>query len=210
MKLFEKFDKVFLINLKKRADRLDFFKEQVKKFNLGEFEIFEAIDTTKKTMQELNIHYPPGAYGLIQSNIEILKIALEKNYESICIIEDDCVFKDNITDVEKYFNFLPSDWDLLYFGGNHNYNSGVPEPIEINEHIIKLYHSYTTHFVCIKKHMYEKLISDFSSFSQPLDLMYIKFQRENNVYSFKPGITTQLPGFSDILGYNANYLNAIN
>lgn len=210
MKLFDRFDKVFLINLKKRTDRLNNFIDQVNKFDLGKFEVFEAIDSTDKKSEELNIHFSPGAYGLITTNIEILKKSIEENYETICIIEDDCVFKDNISEINTYYNFLPSDWDILYFGGNHNYNAGVPEPIEINEHTIKLQHSYTTHFICIKRHMFEKLIEDFSKFSNPLDLMYIRFQRENNVYSFRPGITTQLPGFSDILGYNSNYLNHIN
>ena len=160
-------------------------------------------------MQELDIYYPSGAYGLILSNIEIFKIAIERNYESICIIEDDCLFKENIVEVDSYFNFLPSDWDLLYFGGNHCYNAGVPEPIPVNEHVIRLQNTKTTHFVCIKRHLFQKLIDYFSKFHGPIDDMYVNFQRWHNAYAFIPGLATQQPGFSDVLGYNANYLEHI-
>jgi GR25 family glycosyltransferase involved in LPS biosynthesis len=208
MKLFDRFDKVFLINLKKRTDRLNDFIEQVNKFDLGKFEIFEAYDLTDKTSKELDINFSPGAHGLITTNIEILKKSIEENYQTICIIEDDCFFKDNISEIDTYYNFLPSDWDILYFGGNHNH-SGGPPPIKINEHVIKLQHTYTTHFVCIKRHMFEGLIEEFSKFICPIDLMYLKFQRENNVYCFNPGICSQSPGFSDISGNNTNYLDWI-
>ena len=41
MKLFEKFDKTFLINLKKREDRLHNFIDQVNNYDLGNFKIFK-------------------------------------------------------------------------------------------------------------------------------------------------------------------------
>ena len=53
--------------------------------------------------------------------------------------------------------------------------------------------------------MFEPIIETISTYEHPIDVMYIKFQRNNNVYSFYPGITSQQPGFSDILGYNQDY-----
>jgi len=208
MKLFDRFDKVFLINLKKREDRLKNFIDQVNYFDLGDFEIVEAIDTSNQT--NITNRMRPGAYGLIQTYIQILQKSIDNNYETICIIEDDCLFLDEITNVEYYYNFLPNDWDILYYGGNHNYHTNFTKPIEINKHVLKLQHTHSCHFICIKKHMFEPLKTFFSNFYGPLDVMYVKFQLENNVYSFTPNLTTQKPGFSDIEQTEVNYLNIIN
>ena len=37
MKLFDRFNKVYCVNLDKRPDRLENFKNQVEKYDLGEF-----------------------------------------------------------------------------------------------------------------------------------------------------------------------------
>lgn len=209
MRLFDRFDKVFLINLKRRKDRLDFFQSQVDKFDLGNFEVVEAVDTSNESNR--NKRMMPGAYGLIETNIKIFEKSIEENYETICIIEDDCMFLDEINNVEYYYNYLPQDWDMLYYGCNHNYHApNFPRPIMINEHVLKLQHSHSAHFVVIKKTMYEKIKSFICNFHGPLDVMYVKFQLENNVYSFNPNLTTQKPGFSDIELVDVNYLNIIN
>ena len=95
MKLFERFDKVFCINLKRRPERLEQFKEEVDKFDLGNFETFEAIDGNTIAQNNLGV-LKPSEKGLIESNIKILKNCIEKKYSSVLIIEDDCLFTDEI------------------------------------------------------------------------------------------------------------------
>ena len=71
MRLFDRFDKVYCINLKRRPERLQEFTDEVNKFNLGEFEVFEAIDgnNIKNTRRQLK----PSEQGLIESNLKIIK-----------------------------------------------------------------------------------------------------------------------------------------
>lgn len=66
----------FLVNLERRPDRLESIKKEMG--YLGwDYEYFRAVDT--------NTHV-----GCSLSHIEILRLAKEKNYEKVLIIEDDC------------------------------------------------------------------------------------------------------------------------
>ncbi len=90
MGFFEMFDNVYCVNLKHRQDRKANILSQCAKYKLGKVEFFEAINGKE---HQNNYNLLPGAFGLILSNIEILKNAKEKKYNSIIILEDDCYFK---------------------------------------------------------------------------------------------------------------------
>lgn len=66
----------YVINLERRSDRLESITNEMNYIG-WEFELFNAVDT--------NSHV-----GCSLSHIEILKIAKERSYESVLIIEDDC------------------------------------------------------------------------------------------------------------------------
>jgi hypothetical protein len=68
----------FLMNLKKREDRLNEFISQVNHYDLGNFEVFEAVDGSliENNHNTLN----NGEVGIIHSTINILKKSIEKNY----------------------------------------------------------------------------------------------------------------------------------
>jgi glycosyl transferase family 25 len=202
-KLFDKFDKVFCINLPHRTDRRESFISEVNKYDLGNFEFFDAY-YGQKLPNPHNIL--PGNVGLIKTNIEILKKAIDDNLNNIVIIEDDCVFTDEILNIDSYFEKLPEKWDMLYFGGNHNYHwHGVPNPIIVNEKVLKLVHSFTTHFIIINKNMFSVLIEKLSSYSHPIDVIYAEIQKNYDVYSFYPSIAKQSTGYSDIENREINY-----
>ena len=82
MRLFDRFDKVYCVNLDRRPDRLENFKKEVEKYNLGEFERFSAYDSNKLDVSK----YPPllklGVVGLILSNLDIIKDAKNNNYKT--------------------------------------------------------------------------------------------------------------------------------
>lgn len=68
----------FVINLKRRPDRLESIKKEMGYMN-WDFELFDAIDTN-------------SYMGCTFSHLEILKIAKERNYDKVMVIEDDCFF----------------------------------------------------------------------------------------------------------------------
>ena len=204
MKLFDKFDKVYCINLDRRPDRLENFKKEVEKYNLGEFERFSAYDGKELNLTN-NHNLKPGEIGIIKSNLDIIKDAKKNNYKTILIIEDDCVFNDEIINFEDYFNLLPIDWHMLYMGGNHNTHMGYQPPLRINDKVVKLHHTFTTHFVGINQTMFDIIEQSLNNTIQPIDVIYSDLQKKYNVYSFTPAIALQLDGFSDIEGNNINY-----
>lgn len=204
MKLFDRFDKVYCINLKRRPKRLQEFTEEVNKFNLGNFEVFEAIDGNDiKTTRAKRLK--PSEQGLIESNLRIIKECIKNNYNNVLIIEDDCVFSDEVLKVDEYFKFLPDDWDMLYMGGNHNTHVNMTPPQIINEKVCKLHHTFSTHFVGINHTLFEELNFKLNLTNEPLDVCYTKIQKNKNVYSFYPAIAKQRIGFSDIQNRNVDY-----
>lgn len=197
MKLFERFDKVYCINLKRRPERLKEFQDEVNKFDLGVFEIFEAIDGNSIKNKRTN-KLKLSEQGLIESNLLIIKECIKNDYKNVLIIEDDCIFTDDVTNLNNFFDKLPNDWDMLYMGGNHNTHMGIAPPKIINDKICKLHHTFSTHFVAIKNTLFSELEFILSITSEPLDVTYVNLQKNKNVYSFYPAIAKQRVGFSDI------------
>lgn len=67
----------FVVNLKRRSDRLESIQKEMDYIG-WDYELFEAVDT--------NSHI-----GCTRSHCEIIKIAKERGYEKVLVVEDDCV-----------------------------------------------------------------------------------------------------------------------
>jgi hypothetical protein len=84
----------FVMNLERRPDRLEHIKKEMDYIG-WDYELFKAVD--------LNHHG-----GCTMSHVEIIKIAKERNYKSVMVIEDDCTFlpysKDLINKIETETN----------------------------------------------------------------------------------------------------------
>jgi GR25 family glycosyltransferase involved in LPS biosynthesis len=204
MKLFERFDKVYCINLRRRPERLEEFKQEIEKYSLGNFEIFNAVDG-KDIKQTRSPKLKQSEQGLIESNLKILKDSIKNNLKNVLILEDDCIFTDEIKNIDEYFKLLPEDWDMLYMGGNHNTHMNMKPPTIINEKVCKLHHTFSTHFIGIKNTIFQELEFLLSITHEPLDVTYTQLQKNKNVYSFYPAIAKQRIGFSDIQKQNVDY-----
>lgn len=197
MKLTDFFNKTYCINLNRRLDRWEECLIEFNKFNITNVERFIAVDG-KKLPQISNGFVTPSRLALVLTNIKILEEAIKNNYSSILILEDDIEFNDQVNNIEEYFKFLPDDWDMLYFGGNHNTHMGVKPPITINEKVCKLHKTYSTHCVAINKKCFQKVLDRIKNKDNALDVLYVELQNNLNVYSFYPVIATQRVSFSDI------------
>jgi cytochrome b involved in lipid metabolism len=195
MKFFDKFDKVYCVNLKHREDRKNNILNECVKYDLGEIDFFEAFNGNNISH---NYKISNGNVGLIMSNIEIIKEAKNNGYKNILVIEDDCYFTDEIKNIDSYIDLLPEDWDMFYLGGNHNGVVGSNPPIKINEKIVKLHHTFTTHFVAINNTVYDVLLERLSTFVDPIDVIYTTIQKTHNVYCTSETIAKQINGYSDI------------
>lgn len=205
MKLFERFDKVFCVNLDRRTDRLKSFDEQVKKYNLGQYTRISATDGNSLNFRSDTKRLRNGELGLILTVEKIILYSIQNKFEKILIIEDDCTFTDEINKIDKYFEHLPSNWDMLYMGGNHNTHMGLPPPQIINSKVARLHNTFTTHCVGINKRIFEIILQNLNEKNKPLDVLYSDLQKKINAYTFYPAIAKQLSDFSDIQNEIVDY-----
>jgi len=197
MKLTDFFDKTFCINLDRRKDRWEECLAEFNKYNLTNVERFNAIDG--KDLRQIKSGFvTPSRLALVLTNIKILEKAIQENYETILILEDDVEFTDEVNNISEYFKFLPKDWDMLYFGGNHNTHMKILPPKIVNEKVCKLHNTYSTHCVAINKKTFTTILNRLRKCDNALDVIYVELQSTLNVYSFYPMIATQRVSFSDI------------
>ena len=123
------YDKVFLVNLKVRHDRLAFMKYKLRKSGIENYSVVSAVNGYSDEMIKLFDMYKnrkyyygiitsPGAIGLIYTWKKMLKESIKSGYKRILILEDDVYFhknfliklKDNVETHEKF--------NIVMLGGN--------------------------------------------------------------------------------------------
>jgi GR25 family glycosyltransferase involved in LPS biosynthesis len=196
-----------VINLPERTDRKSHIIEQLNKIGCENYKIFPAINGN----QELNpTHLKNGMYGLIKTYLNIYDEWKDNKTGTITIIEDDCIFVDDFNEKSKiFYQNVPDDWDMLYFGGNHNRHLG-DTTFRINENCMKLSYSYTAHCVIIKDNVFEHLISEIKHFNIENDVVLANFQKIYNAYCTTEILANQIPNFSNIENTYVDYKHAIN
>lgn len=190
------FDKIFCINLDRRKDRWEETVTELKKWGiLDGVNRISAVDGNK--IQNNSFPINNGELGLLETHLKLIRYAKEKKYKNILLIEDDVEFTEEINNLEEYFNQLPENWDMLWFGANHNKHVGNQINL-INDKIIKCNYAYATHCIAINNSVYDLLIDFLSKKQKPVDVYYSDIQNTKNCYSFHPSIALQRPCFSDI------------
>ena len=95
-------DKIIYINLNKRSDRKDEIENELNNFNLN-YERFAAIENAEF-----------GTLGCLQSHLAVLKLARERGYKNVLILEDDFTFLVSKEEFEKNLT--------QFFDSNIEYN----------------------------------------------------------------------------------------
>lgn len=190
-------DHVFYINLEHRKDRKEQIENELEIMSLKQkSERFEAIKGN------------PGGIGCGLSHIEVLKIAKERNYENILLLEDDFEFvisKDEFeTQLSLFFDKV-KEYDICMLGFNH-------QKIDDSSYdfLDKVLESQTTSAYLINQRFYDILIHNFeeavniykvnpsSHWLYSIDQYWKKLQPTSFWYAFKKRIGIQRPGYSDI------------
>jgi len=195
MRLDKYFDKIYCINLDRRKDRWEETENELKKWGLlDQVERYPAVDgVSLDNPYSIN----NGELGILTTHINLISDAKEKNYENVLILEDDIEFTKNIINVDKYMELVPTDWDMIYFGGNHNKHMGKTIDM-INDKIIKLNETYGIHCVAINNSMYDVILKTIPKIMKPIDVYYSDLQKSYECYGFNPSIALQRVGYSDI------------
>ena len=223
-KILEFVDKIFIINLDERTDRIKKAIKELKSFNVqfDKIERFSGIvpklvDIDKNIYKNFRVDlgknvesYIIGATGCKLSHLEVIKIAQERGYENVLIFEDDFYMTDdflmNLNDFIKKVKDLPR-WDVLYLGGNNKSQeiSNYCIPTKFDKVFrcknVKCLHSYI-----VNRRLFPKVIEDLKTYGGEVDNYYMEIlQPEYNAYIYNPILVKQEPSFSNIVNKDVNY-----
>ena len=122
------FDQVWVINLKRRADRLKQFRRQISNANwpFRKPKVFSAIEGDKVGVPKY-WQTGGGSYGCLRSHMALLERAIQDDIKSILVLEDDAIFTNTFgEDVARFLGEVPEDWHCLMLGGQHVNSSPFP------------------------------------------------------------------------------------
>ena len=205
-KAFEYFDKVFLINLDKRNDRLDRCNGIFEQNNVKDLvERFSGIvpdpsDDIPFTKDTEKIKVP--LYGCLLSHVNIIKRAKAEGLKSILVLEDDVDFI-NVDYIDKSVEQLKNkEWSLFYLGANTH----VPLN-KVDENLLVLKKGYATHAVAYHESFYDYFIENFERRNiHIIDVWLSDYGQENfKSYCTFPITAVQVSNHSDIHDAFADY-----
>lgn len=183
MRINDYFDKVVVINLDKRVDRLENITEQLNDLGIT-FERFSAIDGTGKN---------PILAGK-DSHVEVWKQNLGKK---VLILEDDAYFVEGFQErFDEIIQTLPEDWDVFYLGALIDKMTG--KVIKVNNDWYRQIVSTGTQAYCLHPDMMQYFIDRIEIYDGYVDVGLRILAEDTNAYITQPNLVTQYPSYSDL------------
>jgi GR25 family glycosyltransferase involved in LPS biosynthesis len=183
MRINDYFDKVVVINLDKRTDRLEKITKQLDELGIT-FERFSAIDGTDKM---------PILAGK-DSHIQVWKDNLGKR---VLVLEDDAFFVDNFQErFDEVIQTLPEDWDVFYLGALLDKRTG--KVIKVNNDWYRQVVSTGTQAYCINPDIMQYCIDAIEVYDGYIDVGLRILAEDINAYITQPNLVTQFPSYSDL------------
>jgi GR25 family glycosyltransferase involved in LPS biosynthesis len=178
------FDRIIVINLERRTDRLEQFDKEAKRIGF-EYEVHPAMDGKFLGMD-------PIVAGRL-SHIEVLRKI--KPDEKVLICEDDALFREDFNEAfDEYMTDLPKNWDIFYLGAIKN------ETRPVNKHWVRQVVSTGTQAYCVNPAKVDLFIQIAREFEQWIDVAYRLWADRTNAYIAHPNLVIQQDGYSDLRG----------
>jgi GR25 family glycosyltransferase involved in LPS biosynthesis len=194
------FDKVYCLNLDSRRDRWAECQQIFQQNNLD----VERVSAVYGKDLNLPIEgIKPGAMGCSLSHYFIVKMAKQLGLKNVLILEDDIEFAPDLQDqFNEYVQQLPTDWHMLYLGGNH----GIGFPLQpLTANLSQMRFSYTSHAVGLNHTIYDTVLQSIINLRAPVDVCYAHVQYNNNAFVFNPHLAWQRSSYSDVEQADVNY-----
>lgn len=220
---YENTDMIYLVNLKRRPDRLIQFNENVKPILNKDIHVIEAADGQSLTdltpyrIRAKSDGAVRGAIGCMLSHEMIVKDAYEKGYKYILILEDDIHIPDPenfISDINKSAAELPENWQMLYLGGTPHVNKLKSYPdletlYNYSPNLYKARYVFGSFAYFMSRDMIERIYNDSNSvrlYDHAYDRYLVKVQNEYGLTFTTPlRLVTAIPSYSDIQNKDMTY-----
>jgi hypothetical protein len=192
----ETFDRVVVINLARRPERLARFTQLFEAWPFKTPQRFEAFDGSQLLVPD---HWDkgPGAYGCSLSHQAVVTSAIADKVSSLFVLEDDAYPVPNFTDqAADFLNKVPGDWDCLMFGAGH-----LRPPVPITDGVVQCKGANRAHAYAVRGKMMPTLLDFWKRFnSDHCDIVLSSLMGHFKVYAPDPLLIGQDAGFSDING----------
>lgn len=190
-----KLDRVFFINLDHRTDRLSEIEGELASHGLLHIcERFPGI-----------YHETIGGVGCTQSHIEVLKLAKERGYGRVLILEDDFMFTVSKDDFQEKIDKLDDiEFDVCMLSYNLMNYAESPQ----HSFLYKVLEAQTASGYIVNSHYYDELINVLSEAVPAFeatnhhwiysnDIVWKPLQKRDNWICFNPRLGKQRPSYSD-------------
>lgn len=180
------FPATVVINLDERTDRQKEIEEEFREWPVP----VERVSAVKLR---------PGWKGCSASHLKCIRLAKERGYPWILILEDDCVLRPDASQrLQALLPFLwknRSRWDIFYGGttylSHHRRISRTPSVHEVS--------GYATQFCLVHSHSYNRIVggypTDPSDYTKQIDVYYAETLR---IWTTTPYLAVQRVGKSDV------------
>lgn len=183
MRINDYFDKVVVINLDKRTDRLEKITKQLDDLGIT-FERFSAIDGT-------------GKNPIIAGRDSHLQVWRENLGKKVLVLEDDAYFVDNFQErFEQIIQTLPDNWDVFYLGALLDKMTG--KVIKVNNDWYRQIVSTGTQAYCVHPDLMQYCIDRLEIYDGYIDVGLRILAEDMNAYITQPNLVTQYPSYSDL------------
>lgn len=188
MKVNDWFEKVVVINLDRRTDRMEKLNAQLKELGI-EYERFSAIDANVL-----------GVEGMVAGTMSHVMVMKKYAGKRILILEDDALFCDDFN--EKFAEVmpeLPSDWGIFYLGALLPKHTGEVQDFG-NKYWFKQVMSTGSHAYCVRPDIMNDIAYRLDSYQWYIDIG-LRLENVNYpCYIAQPNLVTQFASFSDLRG----------
>ena len=144
------FEKVFVISLPFRDDRLSDFMRQAKPHFPDGIEVWTAVHGD--TCQPPDIWKAgSGAWGCYRSHHGILEHCLNNKISSYLVFEDDAQFVPDFREkLDAFMCEVPEDWHQIYLGGQLMHEYTHP-PVKLTDRVYRPYNVNRTHCFAVSR-----------------------------------------------------------
>lgn len=185
--MLNRYGNIVVIGLDARKDRWKRCVEIFEKYNISPVTHY----CTEIDHNDIHRHYMKDFLTMLRGITD-----------DLVFFEDDFELTDNWQEVlEKAYNDLPEDWDMLYLGANL-----TRMPLKITENLMKVQGAWLMHGVIMRR----KWINDILKFYDLnaiwiIDEWYRRVAPVRKFYMTYPMICYQRPDYSDVVGQYVNY-----
>ena len=115
-KLNKVFDRIFVLTIPSFTDRIENMKQRLEGVDYEFFYGTYGGDLDVTPYREAGSRLTRGQLSCALSHYNIYKKIVEEDIQNALILEDDCIFTENINRIEEYAEQLPDEYSVFYLG----------------------------------------------------------------------------------------------